>query len=123
MMDPSQKRLAMPSKDLPLEFSSFEGVTAKGRAVLLWDSGTFEHTTKHKNFTPSFEKALNSGHLQIKLNGSKLKGEFILRRIKRGATQWLLLKKSDGEGVISDLELMNKSVKTSKTFKDLTEGV
>jgi bifunctional non-homologous end joining protein LigD len=91
-MDPADKRLAIQVDDHSLEFGSFEGIIPQGEygagRVIIWDSGTYEPLTP-------MDEGLGRGHLAFLLSGSRLRGEFALVRLKRGATgrEWLLMKK------------------------------
>ena len=89
-MSPRDKRLAVMVEDHPVEYGSFEGIIPEGNygagAVLVWDSGTFEASNA------DFEK----GKVEFSLQGRKLKGFFVLTRLKGKEKEWLLIKKNDG---------------------------
>ena len=96
--DPSVKRLALRTEDHPMDYVDFEGRIPKeeygGGTVVVWDTGTFDNLSRS-----SAEKALNSGHLRIRLHGQKLSGAYSLVRTQQGGPhdkeQWLLVKKDD----------------------------
>jgi bifunctional non-homologous end joining protein LigD len=123
-MDPSVKRLAIPTEDHPIAYADFEGVIPEGHygagTVIVWDYGTFKNTKENK----SFKEALDGGHATIYIEGSKLVGEFALIRTKRGEKpQWLFFKmKDDKARPNSDItgEKPN-SVKTNRSLKEVSE--
>jgi DNA ligase D-like protein (predicted 3'-phosphoesterase) len=91
--EPGVKRLAVPTEDHPLGYESFEGVIPEpeygaGR-VEIWDSG---------EYVP-----LESGpdRLVIEVKGRRLKGRFVLVRIKnrdpKGGFVWLFFKAGGSE--------------------------
>lgn len=90
-MNPKDKRLAIMVEDHSLEYGSFEGVIPEGQygagTVVLWDNGTYKLLIGN----------LNAGRIEIFLNGSKLKGVFVLTRMKGKDKdkEWLLIKKGD----------------------------
>lgn len=97
-MDPSQKRLAVPTEDHPIDYIDFEGIIPEGNygagAVIVWDTGTYRNL---KEDIP-LDKAVEEGHVDIRLEGEKLKGGFALIRTgKEDRKFWLLLKKNDNE--------------------------
>lgn len=101
-MDPSVKRLAMQVEDHPLEYASFEGTIPKGNygagEVEIWDNGTYSVPGKSKEEKENLiRKELLEGNLKISLFGKKLKGEFVLDKLKNDpkGNQWLLIKKKD----------------------------
>ena len=80
-----QKHLAVETEDHPYEYGSFEGEIPKGQygagTVKIWDKGHYE--------TKLWEK----DKIEVTLNGQRLKGRYILVRLKRaGEKDWLLLK-------------------------------
>ncbi len=96
-LDPSQKRLAVMTEDHPLEYGGFEGVIPKGEygggPVMIWDEGTWEPIGDP-------DEGLAKGDLKFRLHGHRLKGDFVLVRMKprkedRGRQNWLLIKKRD----------------------------
>ncbi|MCX5908862.1 MAG: 3'-phosphoesterase [Deltaproteobacteria bacterium] len=88
-MDPADKRLAVAVDDHPLDYIDFEGTIPEGEygagVVKIWDSGTYQLLEEKK------EKIVFS------LEGKKLKGNFALIRLKKGAkgNEWLLIKERD----------------------------
>jgi bifunctional non-homologous end joining protein LigD len=115
-LDPKEKRLAAHVEDHPLEYGSFEGIIPEGEygggTVMLWDEGWWEpdmewlHASSTKKQIKAAEGAgpagmLEQGELKFKLHGKKLKGSFVLVRMKprpgeRGES-WLLIKHRDEE--------------------------
>ena len=91
-LDPAARRLAVQTEDHPLEYGAFEGTIPTGEYgagdVLLWDRGTWE---------PRGDAAegLARGKLHFTLHGEKLRGEWLLLRMGRGADEWLLRKIDD----------------------------
>ncbi len=88
-MCPKDKRLAIMVDDHPLDYGTFEGIIPEGRygagPVLIWDSGGYELTGG----------SLAEGRLELVLQGRKLKGGFVLTRLKGRGNQWLLIKRRD----------------------------
>jgi bifunctional non-homologous end joining protein LigD len=91
-LDPADKRLAVEVEDHPLEYGDFEGTIPKGQygggTVMLWDDGVWEPVEGKS------AKDLAKGHLHFRLQGERMKGEWLLIRLKpRGkekAENWLL---------------------------------
>jgi DNA ligase D-like protein (predicted 3'-phosphoesterase) len=100
--DPSQKRLATPTEDHPLDYVEFEGAIPEGSygagTVVVWDTGTYRNLTSHRGEIVDMAEALESGHVSVWLEGEKLRGAFALTRSQmRGREQWLLVKVNDEE--------------------------
>ncbi len=89
-MNPADKRLAVMVEDHDLEYASFEGTIPEGEygagAVVIWDSGTYELRSG----------SVGSGRLEFFMKGKRrLKGEFVLVKMKGKGKEWLLIKKRD----------------------------
>jgi DNA ligase D-like protein (predicted 3'-phosphoesterase) len=97
--DPSQRRLAMQVEDHPMSWNEFEGVIGPGYgagAVIIWDRGTYEPSTPDAD---GMAQALRAGYARFVLHGSKLEGEWSLRRMSGDGRerQWLLQKRRDDD--------------------------
>jgi bifunctional non-homologous end joining protein LigD len=96
-LDPSVKRLASQVEDHPLEYAEFEGVVPPGEygggTVMVWDKGTWSPEI------PDVDEALSKGDLKFTLNGTKLKGSWVLVRTRgfgrSPRPSWLLIKHRD----------------------------
>lgn len=80
------KRLAVQTEDHPMDYASFEGKIPEGYGagtVKIWDKGSYE-MINHKDYK-----------LIVKINGKKLKGDYVLLRIrlKEQKNNWLFFKK------------------------------
>ena len=85
MPESDQKHLAVETEDHPYEYRSFEGEIPKGQygagTVKIWDKGSY------------IPKLWENDKIEVTLNGQRLKGRYILVRLKRaGDKDWLLLK-------------------------------
>ncbi|WP_445190769.1 DNA ligase D [Sphingomonas sp. Tas61C01] len=104
-LDPDDKRLAVRTEDHPLDYATFEGTIPKGQygggTVMLWDTGTWESLPGKDP-----RKTLAEGHLHFFLHGRRMKGEWIMIRLKpRGKEKgenWLLRKVADEHAAGSD---------------------
>jgi DNA ligase D-like protein (predicted ligase)/DNA ligase D-like protein (predicted 3'-phosphoesterase) len=81
-----ERRLAVQTEDHPYEYAGFEGTIPKGQygagTVKIWDKGNYE------------PKLWEPDKIEFTLNGQRLKGRYILVRLKRAKddNDWLLLK-------------------------------
>jgi bifunctional non-homologous end joining protein LigD len=95
-LNPDDKRFAVETEDHPLEYIDFEGVIPEGEygggPMIVWDQGTWAPMD-------DVEKSLKSGAFKFRLVGEKLKGGWMLARLKKkpGETEqgWLLIKEHD----------------------------
>ncbi|MBX3565617.1 MAG: DNA ligase D [Sphingomonas sp.] len=125
-IDPNEKRLAVRTEDHPLSYADFEGIIPKGQygggTVMLWDDGVWEPVEGKS------ARDLEKGHLHFRLDGVRMKGEWLLIRLKpRGkekAENWLLRKIDDAEAGATDflVETGLTSVKTGRTMLEIEEG-
>jgi len=125
--NPADKRLAVRVEDHPLDYAHFEGTIPEGQygggTVMLWDEGTWEPIGDP-------HEGLEKGDLKFKLNGRRMKGEWVLVHMKgrdRGKREnWLLIKHRDryatenGDALVAD----NKtSVETGRDLTAIAEGL
>ena len=101
-MDPSQKRLAVPTEDHPLDYAKFEGTIPKdqygGGTVMVWDKGKYVNLKLNKDGSEiPMSQTAQQGRIEIWLEGKKLKGSFALVRTRMVGKQeqWLLIKRKD----------------------------
>ena len=126
-LDPADKRLAVRTEDHPLSYATFEGTIPKGQygggTVMLWDWGRWIPAPGKDP-----RKTLEQGHLHFTLEGERMKGEWILIRLKpRGKERtenWLLRKIEDAHaGSATGLtEKYLTSIKTGRTMQDIAAG-
>lgn len=127
--DPSEKRLAVPTEDHPLEYADFEGVIPEGEygagTVLVWDRGTYENITEKDDETIPMDKALELGHALIRLYGEKLSGGYALQRIGKGGDErWLLVKMDDdaADARRNPVSTEPKSVLSGRTIEEIARA-
>ncbi|WOJ88291.1 DNA ligase D [Methylocapsa polymorpha] len=128
-LDPHDKRLAVEVEDHPLEYGDFEGAIPKGQygggTVQLWDRGYWEPED-----TKSPEEALARGELKFLLYGERLRGSWVLVRMKhdrnRGKrTNWLLIKHIDQYAREGDADAMlaeDRSVASGRAMAEIASG-
>lgn len=111
-LDPSVRRLAMQTEDHPIEYNQFEGVIPEGEygggTVMIWDRGMWAPEVE------DIDDALAKGDLKFKLNGKKLRGSWVLVRMR--SRQWLLIKHRDEYASTEDVTLKNRSVVSRRTL-------
>lgn len=129
-LNPSQKRLAMMVEDHPVEYISFNGTIPQGNygagTVQIWDKGQFIPVSKaHKPVTEKQAlEGLKKGELKFLMKGRKLKGEFVLIRMKRDEKGWLLIKHRDEHSVntVYDAENETGEPVAKKTIASIRHG-
>jgi len=125
-LDPDEKRLAVRTEDHPLSYATFEGTIPKGEygggTVMLWDRGTWAPVAGKS------AKDIDKGHLHFTLDGERMKGEWLLIRLKPRAKEkrenWLLRKIGDAYAGGTDtlVEEALTSVETGRTMAEIAAG-
>ena len=139
-LDPTMKRLAMPTTDHTLEYRNFEGIIPEGNygagTVMIWDIGIYipeiefekgklEIVDDYYAAQDAMKAGLKNGQLKFQLFGKKLKGSFALVKFRNigGKPAWLLIKHKDNH-VQKDYDA-NKydfSATTNKSLKEITDS-
>jgi bifunctional non-homologous end joining protein LigD len=129
-VDPADKRLAVEVEDHPLDYGDFEGTIPKGEygggTVQMWDRGLWAPQGTKKP-----EDAIAAGDFKFVLAGERLKGSWVLVRIRnnRGRdtrTNWLLIKHKDEyarPGGTEALIAEDRSVASGRTMDQIARGV
>lgn len=114
-----ERRLAMPTEDHPIDYLDFEGIIPKGQygggTVMVWDIGTYELV----------EGNYYKGFLRFYLNGTKLKGEWTLKRSANGKDErdsrdkWQLIKTNKNTRAVSQ-KRDDESVLTKRTMMQIS---
>ena len=128
-LDPATNRLAMRTEDHPLDYGDFEGTIPQGEygggTVMLWDQGQWiPHPGKDPN------KTIEEGHLHFTLIGERMKGEWVMFRMKgrpgEKGEAWMLKKVTDDfaddEAGDALVEQCLTSVTTDRTMADIAAG-
>ena len=95
-LNPNDKRLAVRTEDHPLEYANFEGNIPEGSygagEVMVWDRGTFQLEGKGDGL-----QQLGKGEIKFSLNGEKLRGSFVIVKLKNSqkGNEWLMIKHKD----------------------------
>ena len=127
-LDPHDKRLAVEVEDHPLDYGDFEGTIPKGQygggTVQLWDRG---YWSSEGEKTPA--KALEKGELKFALDGERLRGSWVLVRLKRREGEkrnnWLLIKHRDDASVERNGDAVTKedrSVASGRSMSQIAQG-
>jgi bifunctional non-homologous end joining protein LigD len=128
-MNPKDKRLAMMVEDHPYDYKDFAGVIPEGNygagIVEIWDSGTYadiENSPKEVA-EKNLRAGLKSGDFKFQLFGKKLKGEFVLVKLKgKEDNSWLLIKHRDEFAVDEEYNSEEQTKKNSPINKWLEEN-
>ena len=128
-IDPGDKRLAVEVEDHPLDYGDFEGTIPEGQygggTVQLWDRG---YWTPEGNKSP--EDGLTSGDLKFTLEGKRLRGSWVLVRLKGDRyggkrSNWLLIKHRDSAarpGRAQTLLELDRSVASGRSMTQIAKG-
>jgi bifunctional non-homologous end joining protein LigD len=126
-LDPAERRLAIHVEDHPLEYFDFEGTIPARQYgagdVIVWDWGTWSADASN----PDATEALERGELKFRLDGQKLRGDFVF--VRMGWTdgpkdQWLLIHRRDRDATGGwDAEDYPESVKSGRTNDEVAARV
>jgi bifunctional non-homologous end joining protein LigD len=95
-LNPDDKRLAVRTEDHPMDYANFEGNIPEGSygagTVMVWDRGTFQVEGKD-----NAAKQVDHGEIKFALNGEKLRGSFVIVKLKHSekGNEWLMIKHKD----------------------------
>lgn len=122
--NPADRRLAVRTEDHPLDYGDFEGLIPKGEygggTVMLWEDATYAP----QNGDPL--QALEKGEIKFFAQGERMKGGFVLVRMKTRdkGENWLLIKERDAYAD-ADADLparFQTSVATGRTREEIERG-
>jgi len=127
----ADKRLAVQVEDHPLEYGGFEGKIPEGSygagTVMVWDRGTFAVESdpgKPHAAVLGAAQQLQRGEIKFSLNGGKLRGSFVLVKLKRSekGNEWLMIKHKDAaEDSKWNIEEHDGSVLTGRTLEEIKQ--
>src|SRR6266481_1878136 len=119
----ADKRLAVHVEDHPLDYGNFEGKIPEGNygagTVMVWDRGTF-----HVEGNLDALKQLEKGEIKFSLNGEKLRGSFVLVKLKQSekGNEWLMIKHKDSaEDSSWNIDEHDGSALTGRTLEEIKE--
>src|SRR6266481_965970 len=122
-LNSADKRLAVQTEDHPLEYGGFEGKIPEGSygagTVMVWDRGTF-----NVEGTLDARKQLEREEIKFNLNGEKLRGSFVLVKLRHSekGNEWLMMKHKDAaEDSAWNIEEHDGSVLTGRTLEEIKE--
>jgi bifunctional non-homologous end joining protein LigD len=122
-LNPEDKRLAVQTEDHPLDYAGFEGKIPEGNygagTVMVWDRGTFSPIGDADALTQ-----IERGEIKFHLNGEKLRGSFVLVKLKHGEkkNEWLMIKHKDTDvDPAWDVDAHDGSVLTGRTIEEIAE--
>src|SRR5260370_244448 len=117
------KRLAVHVEDHPLDYANFEGKIPEGNygagTVMVWDRGTFQLEGNLGAL-----KQLEKGEIKFSLNGEKLRGSFVLVKLKQSekGNEWLMIKHKDAaEDSSWNIDEHDGSALTGRTIEEIKE--
>jgi bifunctional non-homologous end joining protein LigD len=119
----ADKRLAVMTEDHPLDYANFEGKIPEGNygagTVMVWDRGTFRLEGNLGAL-----RQLEKGEIKFSLNGEKLRGSFVLVKLKHSGkgNEWLMIKHKDAaEDSSWNIDEHDGSALTGRTIEEIKE--
>ena len=130
-MNPADKRLAMETEDHPMDYIDFEGEIPEGNYgagdVIVWDTGVYTslETTDAEVGRKKLKSGYRKGEMKFVLLGKKLKGGFVLIKLRKAESNaWLLIKEKDALASNKDVTKDTGSVlSAAKLPRDGGRGV
>ena len=129
-LDPRDRRLAVEVEDHPLDYGDFEGTIPQGEygggTVMLWDRGFWAPDAEADP-----EQRLRKGDLKFTLAGEKLRGSWVLVRMRHdrerdrsNRSNWLLIKHRDGYERENGKPVteQDRSVASGRTMEEIAAG-
>jgi len=123
----ADKRLAVQTEDHPLAYGNFEGKIPEGNygagTVMVWDRGTFVVENVPGQKLDALQQ-VQKGEIKFHLNGEKLRGSFVLVKLKKSekGNEWLMIKHKDAaENSTWNIEEHDGSVLTGRTIEEITQ--
>jgi DNA ligase D-like protein (predicted 3'-phosphoesterase) len=128
--DPRDKRLAIRTEDHPLEYANFEGVIPEdaygGGTVIVWDAGAYRNLLADKDDPSDMATSLKNGHIEVWLEGQKVRGGYAIVHVKPGGADdhWLLIKMDDeaADARRNPTSTQRRSVLSGRTIKQVASG-
>jgi bifunctional non-homologous end joining protein LigD len=106
-----------------MDYANFEGIIPEGNygagTVMVWDRGTFEVEGK-----AGAREQVASGEIKFELAGEKLRGSFVLVKLKHSqkGNEWLMIKHKDAAADPGwDVDAHDGSVLTGRTLDEIAE--
>jgi bifunctional non-homologous end joining protein LigD len=106
-----------------LDYGNFEGKIPEGNygagTVMVWDRGTF-----HVEGNLDALRQLEKGEIKFSLNGEKLRGSFVLVKLKQSekGNEWLMIKHKDADEDSSwNIDEHEGSAITGRTLEEIKE--
>jgi bifunctional non-homologous end joining protein LigD len=122
-LNPDDKRLAVRTEDHPLDYANFEGNIPEGSygagTVMVWDRGTFQVEGKE-----DAAKQVERGEIKFGLNGEKLRGSFVIVKLKHSekGNEWLMIKHKDAAVDANwNIDEHDGSVLTGRVLEEIKE--
>lgn len=121
-LNPADKRLAVATEDHPIDYIDFEGVIPAGEygggPMIVWDQGTWAPMG-------DAEADIAKGAFKFRLVGEKLRGGWMLTRLKPGADDkgkinWLLFKERD-QAMDTEIDILSARPESTKSGRRIEE--
>ena len=123
----ADKRLAVQTEDHPLAYGNFEGKIPEGNygagTVMVWDRGTFVVENVPGQKLDALQQ-VQKGEIKFHLNGEKLRGSFVLVKLKKSekGNEWLMIKHKDAAEISAwNIEEHDGSVLTGRSIEEIKQ--